>query len=140
MSLKQRLINNYAFITQATIVLTMLFISGCSPSDLATISPKDAAKMFSEQKAIIVDVREDHEWKEQHIAGAIHIPLAQVESRLNELAQYKDSTVIMQCRSGKRSAKAANTLRAAGFTKVYNLTGGIIAWDKDGLKTTKSEL
>jgi len=45
----------------------------------------------------------------------------------------------MQCRSGKRSAKAASTLQAAGFTKVYNLTGGIIAWDKDGL-TTKSNL
>ncbi|HPB91917.1 MAG TPA: rhodanese-like domain-containing protein, partial [Rugosibacter sp.] len=84
--------------------------------------------------------REDDEWKAQHIAGAIHIPLAQVETRLNELTQYKDSTVIMQCRSGKRSAKAAGTLQAAGFTKVYNLDGGIIAWDKNGLATTKSNL
>lgn len=115
-----------------------LLLAGCQPSNIASISPSEAAKMFSEQKAIIVDVREDDEWKAQHIAGAIHIPLAQVESRLGELTQYKDSTVIMQCRSGKRSAKAAGTLQAAGFTKVYNLTGGIIAWDKDGLSTSKS--
>lgn len=114
-----------------------LLLAGCQPN-IASITPSEAAKMFSEQKAIIVDVREDDEWKAQHIAGAIHIPLAQVESRLNELTQYKDSTVIMQCRSGKRSAKAAGTLQAAGFTKVYNLDGGIIAWDKDGLATTKS--
>ncbi|HPX88722.1 MAG TPA: rhodanese-like domain-containing protein [Methylophilaceae bacterium] len=114
-----------------------LLLAGCQPN-IASITPNDAAKMFSEQKAIIVDVREDDEWKAQHIAGAIHIPLAQVESRLNELTQYKDSTVIMQCRSGKRSAKAAGTLQTAGFTKVYNLDGGIIAWDKDGLATTKS--
>ncbi|MDO9204953.1 rhodanese-like domain-containing protein [Methylotenera sp.] len=114
-----------------------LLLAGCAPSDLPTISPKEAAAMFSEQKAIIVDVREDNEWNEGHIAGAIHIPLAQVASRLSELTQYKDSNVVVQCRSGKRSAKAASTLQAAGFTKVYNLTGGIIAWDKDGLKTTK---
>jgi rhodanese-related sulfurtransferase len=119
---------------------TALLLAGCQPLNIAAMTPNEAAKMFSEQKAIIVDVREDDEWKAQHIAGAIHIPLAQVESRLGELTQYKDSTVIMQCRSGKRSAKAASTLQAAGFTKVYNLTGGIIAWDKDGLTTTKSNL
>ena len=119
---------------------TALLLAGCQPLIIAAMTPNEAAKMFSEQKAIIVDVREDDEWKAQHIAGAIHIPLAQVESRLGELTQYKDSTVIMQCRSGKRSAKAASTLQAAGFTKVYNFTGGIIAWDKDGLTTTKSNL
>jgi rhodanese-related sulfurtransferase len=96
--------------------------------------------MFAEQKAIIVDVREDSEWNEGHIAGAIHIPLAQVESRLSELVQYKDSTVIVQCHSGKRSAKAAGLLQGAGFSKVYNLAGGIMAWDTSGLKTVKSKL
>ncbi|MDO9051044.1 MAG: rhodanese-like domain-containing protein [Methylotenera sp.] len=117
-----------------------LLLAGCQPSNISSMTPNAAAKMFSEQKAIIVDVREDSEWKEGHIAGAIHIPLAQVESRLRELAQYKNSNVVVQCRSGKRSAKAASTLQAAGFTKVYNLTGGIIAWDKDGLATTKFNL
>jgi rhodanese-related sulfurtransferase len=96
--------------------------------------------MFAEKKAIILDVRELHEWQAQHIAGAIHIPLAQVEARLSELSQYKDSPVIVQCRSGKRSAKAASRLQAAGFTQVYNLTGGIIAWTDDGLKTSQSKL
>lgn len=114
-----------------------LLLAGCQPSNLASVTPKEAATMFSEQKAIIVDVREDSEWNEGHIAGAIHIPLAQVESRLSELAQYKNSTVITQCRSGKRSAKAAGMLQAAGFSKVLNLTGGIVAWNEDGLKTTK---
>lgn len=118
----------------------ILFLAGCMPSDLPSVTPKEASAMFSEKNAIIVDVREDSEWKEQHIAGAIHIPLVQVASRLSELAQYKDTNVVVQCRSGKRSAKAASTLQDAGFNKVYNLTGGIIAWDKDGLATTKSSL
>lgn len=113
-----------------------LFV-GCAPSDIPPISPKEASVMFADKIAIIVDVREDAEWKEQHIAGAIHIPLGLVASRLSELAQYKDSSVVVQCRSGKRSAKAASTLQTAGFTKVYNLTGGIVAWEKDGLQTIK---
>lgn len=114
-----------------------LLLAGCQPSNVASVTPSEAAKMFSEQKAIIVDVREYSEWKEGHIAGAIHIPLAQVESRLSELAKFKDSNVVVQCRSGKRSEKAAGLLQSAGFDKVYSLAGGIIAWDKDGLKTTK---
>jgi rhodanese-related sulfurtransferase len=118
----------------------VLFLAGCGLSDLPSVSPKEASAMFNDKKAIIVDVREDNEWKEGHIAGAIHIPLAQVAGRLSELAHYKDSNVVVQCRSGKRSAKAASTLQEAGFTKVYNLTGGIIAWDKDNLATTKSSL
>jgi rhodanese-related sulfurtransferase len=114
-------------------------LAGCG-SELSSVTPKQAAAMFAEKKAIILDVSESHEWQEQHIAGAIHIPLAQVEARLSELAQYKESPVIVQCRSGKRSTKAADALQSAGFTQVYNLTGGIIAWTNDGLKTSQSKL
>jgi rhodanese-related sulfurtransferase len=99
------------------------------------VSPKQAAVMQSENKAIIVDVREDDEWKEHHIPGAVHIPLAQLNSRLPELQSYKNSPIITQCKSGGRSARAQQTLKSAGFSKVYNMDGGIQAWDKEGLKT-----
>lgn len=90
--------------------------------------------MASEQKAVIVDVREDSEWNEEHIPGAVHIPLAQLKEHLSELKQYKDSPVITQCRAGGRSAKAVDVLKLAGFSKVYNMEGGIIAWEAAGLK------
>ena len=80
-------------------------------------------------------MREDSEWKEQHIPGAIHIPLGQLPERLTELKQYKDSPVIAQCRSGRRSAQASDVLKSAGFSYVYNMEGGLNAWDKAGLKT-----
>lgn len=118
-------------------VWMVLAIVGCS-QDVNSISPKEAAAMVVEQKAVIIDVRENEEWSKQHISGAIHIPLGQVENRLSELAKYKDSLVITQCRSGRRSAQAAGTLRSAGFSKVYNLAGGILAWEQDGLQTLKS--
>ncbi|UOA08788.1 rhodanese-like domain-containing protein [Methylobacter sp. S3L5C] len=52
-----------------------------------------------------------------------------------ELKQYKDSPVITQCQTGGRSLQAFDVLTSAGFSKVYNMEGGIIAWDKAGLKT-----
>ena len=102
---------------------------------IESVSPQEASAMYAGQNAVIVDVREDSEWNAQHIPGAIHIPLGQLNDRLSELKSYKDSPVITQCRSGARSAKALDLLKSSGFTNVYNMDGGIIAWDKAGLKT-----
>lgn len=112
-------------------------LSACTR--VPTVSAENAAQLFNEQKAVIIDVREQEEWDEQHIEGAILIPLDQVESRIGELAQYKDSTIIMQCRSGRRSDIAGATLIKAGFSDVLNLEGGILAWDKDGLATVRGK-
>ncbi len=102
-------------------------------SDL--VSPKEVSVLTSEKKAVIIDVREEEEWNAGHIAGAVHIPLKQLEARVPELQQYKDKAIITQCRSGKRSADALEVLKSAGFTKVYSMDGGILAWSKDGLAT-----
>jgi len=118
------------------IVLLMTFtVAKADMNEADSISPKQASEMYAEQKAVIVDVREDSEWNEQHIPGAIHIPLAQLNGRISELKQYKDTPVITQCKAGGRSAKALEVLKSVGFTKVYNMDGGIMAWDKAGLKT-----
>jgi rhodanese-related sulfurtransferase len=110
----------------------IILLMGCAIAkadmgDIESISPKEASAMYTGLKAVIVDVREDSEWNEQHIPGAIHIPLGQLKERLSELKQYKDSPLITQCRSGGRSAKALDVLKSAGFSKVYNMDGGIIA-------------
>ncbi|MEY2666702.1 MAG: hypothetical protein RLZZ384_873 [Pseudomonadota bacterium] len=100
---------------------------------IESVSPIEAAAMQNERHAVIVDVRETDEWNAGHIAGAIHIPLSDVKNRVTELEKYKDSPVITQCRSGARSAKAAEVLKNAGFSAVYNLDGGINAWQKAAL-------
>ena len=102
---------------------------------LELISPKEASALTAEKKAIIIDVREDNEWNTVHIPGAIHIPLAQLSTRLSELQPYKNTAIITQCRSGARSAKALDILKSAGFSHVQNMEGGLIAWNKAGLKT-----
>jgi len=107
--------------------------AGTEPLEL--ISPQEASALTAEKKAIIIDVREDSEWNTVHIPGALHIPLAQLSTRLSELQPYKNSAIITQCRSGARSAKALDILKSAGFSQVQNMEGGLIAWNNAGLKT-----
>lgn len=119
-------------------LLALLGIHTAFAENVEPVSPQQAAVMQAEQQAIIVDVRETDEWKAGHIAGAIHIPLSEIQNRVTELTPYQNRAIITQCRSGARSAKAADLLKMAGFTKVYNLDGGINAWNKAALKTTSA--
>jgi adenylyltransferase/sulfurtransferase len=73
----------------------------------------------------ILDVREPHEYQICNLGGHL-IPLGDLPSRVNELDTSKE--IVAHCRSGVRSAKAVNFLRQAGFKKVHNLAGGILAW------------
>lgn len=115
----------------------LLLTSFMVQAESEVISPKEASALYSEKKAVIVDVREEDEWNEGHIAGAIHIPLKQLNTLLPELQQYKDTTIITQCKSGGRSAKAVEELKSAGFSKVYSMDGGIKAWSQQGLAISK---
>ena len=81
----------------------------------------------------IIDVREDEEVAEGMIPGAIHIPLGQLASRTGELD--RERPVVTVCRSGKRSARAAEELTAAGF-QADTMNGGMIAWRNAGLPTS----
>jgi len=75
---------------------------------------------------VVLDVREPFEWEIAHLAGARHIPLGQLPARLSELDGHAD--IVVYCHHGTRSARAVEFLRAAGYSKVRNLTGGIDAW------------
>lgn len=117
-------------------MLSVFLLVGCvDKTGIELVSPKEASSLIADKKAVIVDVREEDEWDEGHIAGAIHIPLNQLNDHLAELQKYKDSTVITQCKVGKRSIKALKLLKSAGFTNVYSMDGGIQAWSKEGLAT-----
>jgi rhodanese-related sulfurtransferase/rubrerythrin len=75
----------------------------------------------------LLDVRQDWEYAEAHLPGAVHVPLGELDRRLGELAPGRPTVVY--CRSGSRSAAAAAMLAAHGFGEVFNLKGGILAWN-----------
>jgi len=91
------------------------------------IEPSEVkAKQDRGDKFVLVDVREPHEYQIAKIPGSILIPLGDVPKRLGEL--NPDDEIVMHCKMGGRSAKACDVLRANGFTKVRNMTGGITKW------------
>jgi sulfur-carrier protein adenylyltransferase/sulfurtransferase len=87
------------------------------------------AKMDRGENFTLIDVREPYEWDIAHLPGAKLIPLGTVGARSEELDP--DAEIILQCRSGKRSADALAILHEKGFTNLTNLKGGILAWSDE---------
>lgn len=77
----------------------------------------------------VVDVRYPNEWEAGHIEGAVHIPQDELDDRLSELS--RDRPIVTVCRSGSRSATAAEQLAAEGF-RAESLDGGLLAWVDGG--------
>lgn len=96
------------------------------------IEPVQAQAMFR-QGAPILDVREPYEYVEVHAPGSLLVPLGQLAARANEFRTFENKPIILICRSGQRSSAAAEMLVQMGFKSVYNVQGGIIAWEKAGL-------
>jgi rhodanese-related sulfurtransferase len=93
------------------------------------VSREEARKLI-EDGAQLIDVRAEHEWEAGRIAGAVHLPLAELAERTGELE--KDRPVVLYCRGGNRSTMATDALAEAGFD-VAKLSEGIVGWDEAGL-------
>jgi rhodanese-related sulfurtransferase len=87
---------------------------------------------------VILDVRTVAEYAAEHIEGAVHIPVVELASRITELDWIKEqhSATLVYCRSGVRSAQAAQILVEHGFTPVYNMLDGLLDWINQGYPTT----
>jgi len=93
------------------------------------ITPKELkARLDRGDDLLILDVREPHEYQIANLQGYL-IPLGDLPRRVNELDSSRE--IVAHCRSGKRSADAVDFLRQAGFRKIWNLKGGILAWSDE---------
>lgn len=108
--------------------------SGCTHNDnIVSVSASEFEKEIKSDTVQLVDVRTPQEYAEGHIDGALNINVQPDDFK--ELAQRvlsKDSTVLVYCRSGRRSLDAAEMLTTLGYN-VVNLKGGIIEWKEDSL-------
>ena len=102
---------------------------------IESITPyKIEEKLKSSKRPVLVDVREPHEFKTGHIAGAKLIPLGELSKRMNELPKNKE--IIVYCATGSRSGSATKTLVKAGYNAL-NAGGGLIAWRRAGFPLKK---
>ena len=122
------------------LLMTMaLFLSGCGvkaeteqkveQNMYKQITAEEAKKMMEEQEEILIlDVREQSEYNEGHIPGAVLLPVGTIsEDTAAAVIEYKDTTAMVYCRSGNRSKTAAGLLAELGYTQIYEF-GGIRDW------------
>ena len=103
---------------------------------ISEVDPRDVHDLLengSGNGTVIVDVREQNEWDEAHIPGAVHVPRSYLESRIEGAAPDKSERVILYCQSGNRSAWAADALqKVLGYENVESMKGGITLWKDRG--------
>jgi sulfur-carrier protein adenylyltransferase/sulfurtransferase len=98
-------------------------------------TPSAAGLLDGTEPPLFVDVREQDEWDEGHIPGAIHVPRGFLESRVETAVPDRSHPIVVYCASGNRSAFAAKTLEELGYEDVTSLAGGFVDWKRNGFPT-----
>jgi rhodanese-related sulfurtransferase len=98
------------------------------------MSPSEANENMKNDKSIVLlDVREDYEYRSGHIKNAKHIPVGQIASDIGKMGITKDSKIYVYCQSGGRSTKACDILGKMGYKNCFNI-GGIMNWPYEVVK------
>ncbi len=133
------IITNWYLFAGLLVILYMLYGGAITQKFLGinAVSAFEAVRLMNQEKAVMIDVCEDNEFKEGHILNSVSMPLSSLVKRMGELDKHKAKPVIISCKTGNRSGRAASMLRKNGFESVNILSGGITAWKKENLPIEK---
>ena len=132
---------------QANIVLVAIFfvllalVIGAEVQKLTKsyhdVSPGEAVSLINREHAALLDLREDSELASGTIANAKHLAFSVLQQRLDDLDSFKNTPLVAFCASGVRAPAACRLLKKNGFAKVYNLKGGVAAWEQANMPLAK---
>jgi rhodanese-related sulfurtransferase len=104
---------------------------------ITEISPSDAQQQTERGDAVLIDVREDDDWREDHAKGAKHLGRGVIELEIEEQVPDLKTPIICYCGGGSRSALVAESLQKMGYENVRSLAGGFRAWKEAGLPSSR---
>jgi sulfur-carrier protein adenylyltransferase/sulfurtransferase len=107
-------------------------------AEIDEVDPVRARELIESGDPVIVDVREQDEWDEGHVPGAVHIPRGHLESRIEAAAPDRSRQVLVYCSAGNRSAFATKTLQELGYDEPVSLAGGFTDWKRNGFQVELS--
>jgi len=107
--------------------VTAVELAALDPASYETLSGQEARQMMDDGGAVVLDVRTPEEYNSGYIPDAILLPVDELGDRYAEVLPEKDAVILVYCRSGNRSARAAQALANLGYTRVYDF-GGILDW------------
>jgi rhodanese-related sulfurtransferase len=131
------LLNNLALVALFVASGVMLFwpelskLSGGGGQEIGTL---EATRLMN-QGSLVLDVRDEKAYATGHLPKARHIPLADLANRVSEIVKFKEKPVLVT--GGARAGAAAKVLRRSGFTNVFQLKGGVAAWQQASLPMEK---
>ncbi len=99
------------------------------------LSPYDTTQKMNGGEAIFLDVRDESEYKTGHLLNARSMPVNKLAERMHEIEKFKEKEVVVYCDNGMRSSRAIAKLKKSGFTQLFSLAGGLVAWEKASLPT-----
>ena len=129
---------NHPFLVSAFFLLWFWFFWIESRRGGASLTPQQATNQVNREDGVFVDLRDEDEFRQGHIAGSINIPASRLADRLGELKKYQDKPVVLVCKMGNSASAAGKTLKTAGFERVARLQGGLQAWRTDKLPVVKA--
>lgn len=120
-----------------SLLATFALLTACAPAAPEGYTTVSVQELHAAQPSgeFVLDVRTPAEYAQGHVPGAVLLPLQDLSTRLNEVPQGRKVYVI--CRSGSRSAQASQVLSDGGHRNVYNVDGGMLAWEAAGFPTTR---
>lgn len=102
-----------------------------------SLSPQQAINLVNAEQGLFLDLRDGADFKQGHIADAVHIPAAKLAARMGELDKHRERPIVLVCKMGQQSGVAGKQLRGAGFSRVYKMAGGMLEWSNLQLPTVR---
>jgi rhodanese-related sulfurtransferase len=131
---------NHTLLASAALAITVVVIFyelRSRTANRAAISPQEAIRLMN-HGALVLDIRPQAEFSMGHLNGARQLPSDQILTASEHLKKYKEKPVLVYCGSGSLGAAAARQLAEQGFTKAFNLRGGLAAWRAENLPVARS--
>jgi len=133
----QFFIDNAAFIVLALVSGGLLLVPGLMRGGAQRVSPSQAALLINRNKAVVLDIRDAASAKAQGlIPDAKRVEITDLKDKAPTLLKNKDLPVLVICQTGQRSAAAVTILKAADYTQVFAVEGGVAAWVEAGMPVT----
>ncbi len=132
--------SNHSILVMAFMALLAILVGGEFSrllSGVKEVGPADATRMINHDNAVLVDMRPEKDFSNGHIANALHVPSSNNQGE-GKLTAHKQNPIIVYCRSGQQSTHYCNRLKKQGYETVYNLKGGIQAWQQANLPLNKA--
>jgi len=123
----------------ALLILLLWNLLGGMAAGLGRLEPKELTQMINREHALVVDIRNEEDFKSGHILNAVNMPESELTDRKKELGKARNKPIVFYCQNGTVSPRAARQLKAEGFENVNCLTGGLAAWRSAGLPVVRDE-